>query len=133
MHYGGRLENCLGKVYACRHEIAARFYELLFEAYPDARNLFRNDHHKQLEMFSMMVAMIARYAATGQEPADMAKHVRAHHKGLAIGRSTFLRGGVLLRQAYLDVLGDRIDDFEATLLTDVIGKLTMIIAEDASE
>ncbi|WP_376744379.1 hypothetical protein [Marimonas arenosa] len=128
MHFNGRLNNCLGKVYACRHEIVDRFYELLFEERPDVKDMFTGDFHKQKEMFSMMIAMLARATATGQGAAEMGNQIREQHEGLDIEPELFIRSGVLLRQAFVDVLGDQIGDFEKVLLTESIGRLTAAAA-----
>lgn len=128
MHFSGRLNNCLGKVYACRHEIVDRFYELLFDERPDVKDMFKSDFHKQKEMFSMMIAMLARAVATGQDTAEMGEQIRSQHEGLDIEPELFIRAGVLLRQAFVDVLGDQIGDFEKVLLTESIGRLTAAAA-----
>lgn len=127
MHYNGRLNNCLGKVYAKRHEITDRFYELLFDDRPELEDMFKGDFQKQREMFSMMIAMLARCTATGQDPADMGRQIRDQHKGLDIAPELFVRAGVILRQAFVDELGDDIGDFEKALLTESIGRLTASI------
>lgn len=123
IHSEGRLDNCLGKVYACRHEIADRFYELMFEQMPEVRELFTGDFRKQKEMFSMMVAMLGRCIANGRDPSELGEQIRAQHAGIAITPKLFFEGGVCLRQAYLDVLGDQIGPFEKEMLTGAIGRL----------
>ncbi|MEZ5714694.1 MAG: hypothetical protein R3D85_05725 [Paracoccaceae bacterium] len=127
LHFSGRLNNCLGKVYAKRHEITDRFYELLFDDQPDVKAMFKGDFHKQKEMFSMMIAMLARCSATGQDPVDMGRQIRDQHKSMDIAPELFVRAGVILRQAFIDELGDEIGDFEKALLTDSIGRLTASI------
>ena len=128
MQFGGRLNNCLGKVYACRHEMADRFYELLFDERPELRAMFAGDFHKQKEMFSMMIAMLARCTATGRDSGEMGLQIREQYAGLDIPPELFLRGGVILRQAFIDVLDDKIGDFERVMLTDSINRLVSVAA-----
>ena len=104
MMSGARLDNCLGKVYAVRHEIADRFYELLFREMPEVAELFHGDFHKQKEMFSMMCALMARGVAKAEDPAVMGAQMRDHHAHLPVSAEQYSRGGALLLLAFCDVL-----------------------------
>ena len=124
---GGRLNNCLGKVYAARHQIAERFYALLFDEYPEVEAMFSGNFKKQKEMFSMMIAMLARTAATGGDVADLGAQIRRQHAGLNINADLFGRGGILLHRAFTEVLDQQIGDFELAILTDALNRLTSAI------
>lgn len=119
----GRLKNCLGKVYACRHEIAERFYEHLFREKPELEPLFAGNFRKQKEMFSMMVAMLGRCIAQGEDPAELGVQIRAHHAGLAITPKLYHESGGYLRQAFFDVLEGQIGPCEQEMLTGAIDRL----------
>ncbi|WP_319825582.1 globin domain-containing protein [Thalassovita sp.] len=96
-------------IFLHKAEIAARFYDRLFELAPQVRRLFRADLGAQKEMLAMVLTMLAKASFDAASVQGMIARLARSHGGLGITQAQFRAGETALSEALEQVVGSKVD------------------------
>jgi hemoglobin-like flavoprotein len=91
-------------------DLAARFYERLFEAAPACRTMFSEDPAVQEALFASELAAIARSISQFDAFTTRTRHLGARHRAYGVTYSHYETAGHVLLDALADTLGPAFGD-----------------------
>jgi hemoglobin-like flavoprotein len=100
------VQSSFSRVFAKKAELTSRFYHYLFQARPETASMFTGNSGHQKEMFSSMLAVVARDLAQPKLFNFRAENLRLKHAPLLINRDQWQAAKGALTLAFSEVLKD---------------------------
>ncbi|WP_127116058.1 globin domain-containing protein [Shimia sediminis] len=101
------IQSSFERAYRDKAKISTLFYENLFAAMPEAREMFHEDMHVQRQMFASILVMIVKLLNQSEAMRGVARKLAHAHARFHVSREQFDCAGEALIDALAEVGGDQ--------------------------
>lgn len=118
------VQNSFARVYSHKAELTDRFYENLFQAFPEAKQLFKKDFFYQKEMFSTMLVTTVRSLSSAETFRELCDRLANQHALFGVPPDQYGAAAKALIDAIRDVLDGELSQEEENAWRAAIESLT---------